>query len=97
MSAAPGRQPATVARAVSVRLIGDPDASARLAKIPMSHPDLEVVRGPRGPYACDTEPGARWYVTVRPLEDMPEMQCGAAHSHQAIRRPAAPARRHHPS
>ena len=93
---APGRQPATAAGAVSVRLIGDPDACTRLAQILVGHPDLEVISGPRGPYACDTEPAVRWYVTVRPAGDMPTTQCGAAHHRQAIRRPAAPARRHHP-
>jgi hypothetical protein len=80
---------------VSVRLIGDPDACARLAQILTGHPDLEMISGPRGPYACDTEPGARWYVTVRPLEDMSMTLHGAAHNRQAIRRPVAPARRHH--
>ena len=82
---------------MSVRLIGDPGACARLAQILTGHPDLQVVRGLRGPYACDSETGVRWYVTVRPAGDMPTTLRGTAHSHQAIRRPAAPARRHHPS
>jgi len=42
------------------------------------------------------EPGHRVYLTVRlPRQDTDV--CRAAHSHQAIRRPAAPSRRHLPS
>ena len=68
-AAALGRNLATAAPAVSVRLT-------------------------RGPDDCDTEPGARWYLTVRPAEDLLTLR-GAAHNRHAIRRPAAPSRRHH--
>ena len=90
MSAAPASQPA----AVSVRLIGNRDACARLLMTLIENPDFAVVRGP---YTCDSDPGVRWYVTVRPAADPTQTQRGAAHSHQAIRRPAAPSRRHLPS
>ena len=91
MSAAPGRQLAT---AVPMRLTGGPDACARLLMLVVKLPGPAVVRGPRGPYACDSEPGVRWYLTVRPAEDLPTSR-GAVHNRQAIRRPAAPSRRHH--
>lgn len=94
MIAAPGRQPATAAPAVSVRLTGDPDTCARLLMLVVNLPGLAVVRGPRGPYACDTEPGVRWYLTVRPAEDLPTFR-GTAHNRQEIRRSPAPSRRHH--
>jgi hypothetical protein len=68
MSAAAGSKTPAV---VSVRLTGDPDACARLALIVTCHPGLGVVGGPRGPYACDSGPGVRWYLTVRHLEDPP--------------------------
>jgi hypothetical protein len=79
---------------VSVRLIGDLDACIWLAQILVGHPDLEMIRGPRGPYACDSEPGVRWYLTVRPAGNLPTLR-GAVHHRQAIRRPAASSRRPH--
>jgi hypothetical protein len=96
MSAGPGSQPA--AAAVSVRLTGDRDSCVRLLMTLAEHPDFEVVRGPRGPYACDSGPGVRWYLTVRPAGNPPETLRGAARSRRAIRRPAATpsSRRHHP-
>ena len=94
MSAAPGRHLAAAAPAVSVRLTGDPGACVRLLMLLADLPGLVLPRGPRGPYACDTEPGVRWYLTVRTADDLPALP-GAAHNRQAIRRPAAPSRRHH--
>jgi len=94
MTAAPGRRLPAGAPAVSVRLTGDPDACARLLMLLAGLPGLALARGPRGPYACDTEPGVRWYLTVRPADDLPASP-GTAHNRQVIRRPAAPSRRHH--
>jgi hypothetical protein len=53
-----------------------------------------AVTGQTRPYPNRREPGYRVYVTLRfpPGEDT--RPCGAAHSRQAIRRPAAPSRRH---
>jgi hypothetical protein len=48
------------------------------------------------PYPNRREPGCRVYVTLQFPPDEDTRPCGAAHSHQAIRRPAAPSRRHYP-
>jgi hypothetical protein len=94
MTAADGRHLPSAASSVSVRLTGDPDACARLLMLLVKLPCLTLARGPRGPYACDTESGVRWYLTVRAADNLPALP-GAAHNRQAIRRPAAPSRRHH--
>lgn len=79
---------------VKVRLSGDMAGLDALTVILAADPAVEVLTGPDGPYPNRRDPGHRVYLTVR----IPpaQTQCGAAHSRQAIRRPATPSRRHLP-
>ena len=96
MSTAPGRRPAQLAPGVvKVRLSGQAPGTEALIEILSSTPGVEILTGPDGPYPNHRDAGERVYLTVRlpPSTDVRR----AAHSHQAIRRPAAPSRRHLPS
>ena len=98
MSTAPGRRTAELAPGVvKVRLSGATPATDALIKILAAAAGVEILTGPDGPYPNHRDAGARMYVTLR-LPHPGTADVGrAAHSHQAIRRPAAPSRRHHPS
>ncbi len=80
---------------VKVRLSGEAPGTAALIAILASNPAVEILTGPDGPYPNRRDAGERVYLTVRvPLYAV--KQGGAAHSHQAIRRPAAhPSSRRH--
>ena len=97
MSTAPGRRPAPLAPGVvKVRLSGDTPGIEALIELLASAPGVEILTGPDGPYPNHRDAGERMYLTVRlPHPDTPDVG-RAAHSHQAIRRPAAPSRRRHP-
>ena len=97
MSTAPGRRPAQLAPGVvKVRLCGQAPGIGALIEILASIPGVEILTGPDGPYPNHRDAGERMYLTVRlPRPDTDVRR--AAHSHQAIRRPAAPSRRHLPS
>ncbi len=96
MSTAPGRRPAQLAPGVvKVRLSGQAPGTDALIEILSGTPGVEILTGPDGPYPNHRDAGERLYLTVRlPCPDTDVRR--AAHSHQAIRRPAAPSRRHHP-
>lgn len=87
--------------AVAVRMIGDPDACAALALLLAGHPGIEVVRGPRGPYACDETAQVRWYVTLRLATGLPGAgrRTAAKQSAAPLPRPRPkenPRKEHHP-
>ena len=88
-AAAPGRHRAgALPGMVKVRLSGEQHALYALAAMLAANPAVEILAGPDGPYRNRREPGYRVYLTVRvPPHDTD--QGGAAHSQQAIRRPAA--------
>jgi hypothetical protein len=85
---------------VSVRLSGDLPGIARfldaLAAVAQTGgfevPELPPQR--LRAYPNRREPGYRVYVALRFPPEEDTRSCGAAHSRQAIRRPAAPSRRH---
>jgi hypothetical protein len=88
---APGKHPASqAAPVVAVRLTSEAGACSRLALILAGAPGLEVIRGPRGPYACGDQASIRWYLTLRQSAGLPVNERGAAHSRQASHRPATP-------
>ena len=79
----------------------DLDPKTSVATITLNRPErlnaltFEVYTEMRDTFQkLDTEPGVRWYLTVRPAEDLPTSS-GAAHNRQENRRPAAPSRRNH--
>ncbi len=97
MSTAPGRRPAQLAPGVvKVRLSGQAPGTDALIEVLASTPGVEILTGPDGSYPNHRDSGERVYLTVR-IPPCAVKQGGAAHSHQAIRRPAAPSRRHPPS
>jgi len=73
---------------VKLRLSGEQPALDMLTAILADCPTVEILTGPDGPYRNRREPGHRIYLTVRAHLDA-NGPGGAAHSHQAIRRPAA--------
>ena len=88
-TAAPGRHRTGPApELVKVRLSGDLPALDALTAILASYPAVEILTGLDGPYPNRREPGHRVYLAVR-VPPYAARQGGAAHSHQAIRRPAA--------
>ena len=98
MSTAPGSRRAQPAPGVvKVRLCGDTPGTAALIEVLASAPGVEILTGPDGPYPNHHDAGERLYLTVRLSGPDTSDVRRAAHSHQAIRRPAAPSRRHHPS
>jgi hypothetical protein len=91
MRTAGSQQMQPVPGPVEVRVSGDLPAIAAFIDA-LAAAGCEVPEpGPRGfrVYPNRREPGFRVYLAVRPAEDQSETWCGAAHSHQAIRRPAA--------
>ena len=96
MSTGPGRRPAQLAPGVvKVRLCGQAPGTGALIELLASIPGVEILTGPDGPYPNHRDAGERMYLTVRlPRPDTDVRR--AAHSHQAIRRPAAPSRRRFP-
>lgn len=89
---------------VKVRLSGDAPAIAEALRVLHIAALAEGFEIPEksGLYPNRREPGYRVYVTLRFRPEDPAKSCGAAHSRQAIRRPAAPrpvkepGKRHHP-
>ena len=84
--------------AVKVRVSGDmPGIAAALLVI---HDAARTwgfeISGQTRPYPNRREPGHRVYITLRFPPEEDTRSCGAAHRRQAIRRPAAPSRRHLP-
>jgi hypothetical protein len=83
---------------VKVRLSGDLPGIAGALRVLHTAALAEGFGIPEisGHYPNRRKPGCRVYVTLRfPPGETTELG-RAAHSHQAIRRPAAPSRRHHP-
>ena len=86
-----GRAPSPAAPGVvQVRLLGSRPELAALAQLVGSLPGVEILTA-HGPRPNRYDPGERVYLTVR--IDLP---AGAAPGRQTARRPAIPARRHHP-
>ena len=83
---------------VQLRVSGDLPAIASALRVLRDAAEIEGLEfGEMSrPYPNRREPGYRVYVTLRFPPDENNRPRGAAHSHQAIRRPAAPSRRHHP-
>ena len=81
---------------VKVRLSGDVPAIAEALRVLHIAALAEGFEIPEksGLYPNRREPGYRVYVTLRFPPEEDTRSCGAAHSRQAIRRPAAPSRRH---
>lgn len=107
MSTAPGRQPApAVPGAVKVRVSVDLPGIAALLRVLRDAAGTAGLGADISPrlYPNRHEPGYRVYVVLRfPAGGDPANVRRAAHSHQAIRRPAAPrpvkespGKRHHP-
>lgn len=81
---------------VKVRVSGDLPGIASVLRVLRDAAEIEgfEVSDLSRPYPNRREPGYRVYVTLRfPPEEETRLR-GAAHSRQAIRRPAAPSRRH---
>ena len=82
--------------AVKVRVLGEMPGIAntlRAIRDAAQAAGFEIADQTR-PYPNRREPGYRVYLTLRlPANETPESR-GAAHRRQAIRRPAAPSRRH---
>ncbi len=94
MSAAPGKPSGLrTPGVVKVRMSGETAGTDALVAILASNPAVEILTGPDGPYPNRRDAGERVYLTVR-IAPYAVKPGGAAHSHQAIRRPATPSRRH---
>jgi hypothetical protein len=85
MTVTPGNDLAVV----KVCLSGNRDGINAVTVILAASPSIEISTGPDGPYPNRREPGGRTYLIIRVRPDAVTTG-GAAHSHQAIRRPAAP-------
>lgn len=82
---------------VRVTLSGEAPGVASALRVLRDAAEIEgfEVTKPSRPYPNRRDPGFRVYVALRfPADDDTSDSRGAAHSRQAIRRPAAPSRRH---